>query len=328
MWRRLWPLIVGALGVLLVGWSAVGQQGTPRVERLAQVLVELWPEYDRPDMLVLYFIRLPSDTLLPAEVAVRIPARVGDPFAVAVRVSPDSPPINAAYTTEVEGEWQWVYITANALDVQLEYYDALERDGDTRRYTFIWPGGVAVDRFVVSVQQPATATMLTLDPPEDTREPGLEGLMHFVKEFGALGPQDQVQLTVEYVKPDDVLSVSKIQPPQPQATSAAAEAAAKVETQDSMFDFSGSWFTRWFPWFLGVAGLIMLAIAGWLFWRSPSSNVLLSQPERRRGRGLHFRAKPPADEESDEGDVRYCPQCGARARPGDRFCRMCGTPLR
>ncbi|RMF50517.1 MAG: zinc-ribbon domain-containing protein, partial [Anaerolineae bacterium] len=25
---------------------------------------------------------------------------------------------------------------------------------------------------------------------------------------------------------------------------------------------------------------------------------------------------------------RYCPQCGKRAAPADRFCRTCGTKLR
>ncbi|NPA26015.1 MAG: zinc ribbon domain-containing protein [Chloroflexi bacterium] len=323
MWRRLWPLAVGALGMLFVGWAASTPQEAQPVERLRQVLVELWPEYDRPEMLVLYFIRLPEDTLLPAEVALRIPARVGDPFAVAVRVSPDAPPINAAYTTKVEGEWQWVYITANALDVQLEYYDKLEREGDTRRYTFVWPGGVAVDRFVVSVQQPATATMLTLDPPEDTREPGVEGLMHFVKDFGALRAEDQIQLTVTYVKPDDVLSVEKINPPQMQATPAGGTAPAPAETGRG-FSLAEQ-FVRWGPWVLGGLGLFLLILAGWMFWRSQAEVVPKSSASRRRR--LRFKPKAPAGE-PEEAEARYCPQCGTRARPGDRFCRMCGTPLR
>ncbi|HHS97850.1 MAG TPA: zinc ribbon domain-containing protein [Chloroflexi bacterium] len=38
-------------------------------------------------------------------------------------------------------------------------------------------------------------------------------------------------------------------------------------------------------------------------------------------------ARPPAPTPS-EGPVNFCPQCGRRVGPDDRFCAGCGTPLR
>jgi len=37
---------------------------------------------------------------------------------------------------------------------------------------------------------------------------------------------------------------------------------------------------------------------------------------------------PAPREETTKRAVNFCPQCGQRAEPGDRFCSGCGTPLR
>ena len=52
--------------------------------RLAYLQVDLWPEYDRPEMLVILRASLAADVSLPVDVTFRIPAAVGDPNAVAV----------------------------------------------------------------------------------------------------------------------------------------------------------------------------------------------------------------------------------------------------
>ncbi len=36
----------------------------------------------------------------------------------------------------------------------------------------------------------------------------------------------------------------------------------------------------------------------------------------------------PGPVEEAELEIRYCPQCGRRVGPDDRFCAGCGTPLR
>ncbi len=41
--------------------------------------------------------------------------------------------------------------------------------------------------------------------------------------------------------------------------------------------------------------------------------------------GGEVEPSPPAVE---EGPVNFCPRCGRRVGPDDRFCAGCGTPLR
>lgn len=45
------------------------------------VQIDLWPEYDRPDMLVVYRFVLAADAQLPTELSLRIPAAAGTPNA-------------------------------------------------------------------------------------------------------------------------------------------------------------------------------------------------------------------------------------------------------
>jgi hypothetical protein len=35
----------------------------------------------------------------------------------------------------------------------------------------------------------------------------------------------------------------------------------------------------------------------------------------------------PRDDKPEAESLSYCPQCGLRVRPDDRFCSGCGTPL-
>ncbi|MEK6220761.1 MAG: hypothetical protein N2D54_00755, partial [Chloroflexota bacterium] len=49
----------------------------------SSVVVQLWPEYDRQEVLVIYSITLADDTQLPAQITVNIPIAAVVPTAVA-----------------------------------------------------------------------------------------------------------------------------------------------------------------------------------------------------------------------------------------------------
>ena len=64
--------------VILAGH--VQAQEEPTLESLE---IALWPEFDRPEVLVIYRGQLDADVALPALVEITLPARVGQPTAVA-----------------------------------------------------------------------------------------------------------------------------------------------------------------------------------------------------------------------------------------------------
>ena len=64
--------------ILLVGFFASTYDvGAQNDITFAGLEIDLWPEYDRPDMLVIYRITLDNSVKLPAQLTLRIPAAVG-----------------------------------------------------------------------------------------------------------------------------------------------------------------------------------------------------------------------------------------------------------
>lgn len=278
---------------------------------LASLEVDLWPEYDRPEMLVIYKVMLSPDVPLPADLTFRIPTRAGELNAVAER-QVDGQLYTVAHERMVQGDWAFVTMTATMPEVHLEYYDsALEKRGNQRSFEFVWPGDYAVETLILQVQQPAGARDLELTPGLGEGVLAGDGLRYYTAEVGSLEAGEDFRMLVEYDKPSDALSVElqnlPVQPSQPLDV----ETAGRVSVREAL------------PWVLGGLGLLLLASGVWWYVQLGREK----EPERRTRRRA-LRAEPALEGvEADEGAV-YCHQCGKRAGEGDRFCRACGTRLR
>jgi hypothetical protein len=287
------------LFVLLFSFQPAHAQGEPS---LSSVEVWIWPEYDRPEVLVIEYILVSPDTTLPVTMSFRIPAAAVEPHALAVGQTPASV-ADAAYTLKQTGEWINVRVRVTAPVIQLEYYDpSLSKNGRNREYIYQWPGDYAVENFHVKLQQPFDASAMQTEPslPDVSAVP--DGLTYHSGDFGALPAGLSFALTATYQKDSDDLSVSFI-PVEP-SVPVDENTAGRVSLQ------------TYLPWL--VAGFGVLMIAGGLYYYF--LGTARPRPSVRRRRRA-------ASEETDEGQT-YCPQCGTRARSGDRFCRTCGTRLR
>ncbi len=300
--------VVLALAVLILLFGPAAAQAQAGIT-FSRVTVKLWPEYDRPDMLVLYDFLLSPDSPLPAEVSVRIPAAAGGPYVVAVGASPATvSDQNVEYTVRAAGDWLEVIIRlpADGRAIRLEYYDpSLSRDGPTRRYRYEWPANEAVESLFVSFQLPVGATNLVLTPPLSSTRIGSDGLRYYEEEVGPLAAGETFTLSAVYQKQNSDLSISTLQ----------VQPAGPLDRRASG---SLSW-NALLPWLLGFLGLLLIVggLTGF-FYRQGGSR---RQPALRR-RGLRQPKEAGAEQPV------YCPQCGKRAQPGDRFCRACGTRLR
>jgi hypothetical protein len=271
--------------------------------QLDQLEIDLWPEYDQPSMLVIYQATLPENISLPVQLTFRIPAAAGSPNAVAVR-SPGEGLLNAPYDQQLQGEWIAVTFTATFPEIQLEYYDpGLAKEGPSRSYTFSWPGDYAVQSLSLQVQQPIGAENMQISPSLGSGSVQADGMTYYEETIGALDKGQTFTLSVSYQKASDSLSINafQVQPSQPLTT----DTAGRVK------------FADYLPWILGIAGILMVVGGGLWFWQSGKT-----QPPREKRRRKIISRPAPEEEVS-----RYCPQCGKRAQPGDRFCRACGTQL-
>jgi hypothetical protein len=276
---------------------------------LDSLRVQIWPEYDKPGVLVIYQMTLPANTIYPVTLSVRIPASAGEPFAVADR-QPDGQLYNLNYSTKVVDEWVVITFTTTSPEIRIEYYDPeLITDGAARHYSYIWAGDFAVNRFLVEVQQPAGATDMRISPslgPGTTHD---DNLVYYTQDIGAIPAGQNLSLTLDYNKTTDSLT----------AESLPVEPSAPIP-QSTVTNFNVS---AWLPWILGIlgAGLIIGGII-W-FWQSGKQ-----RPARKiRHRRSSASVIEPAQPSGKTGEAVYCSQCGKRASTGDLFCRSCGTKI-
>jgi hypothetical protein len=289
-------------------WGVQAQEG-PTLENLE---IALWPEFDRPEVLVIYRGLLSSDVSLPASIEIAVPARVGQPTAMAY-VDDAGQRFNQQYTTRVEGDRLIVAFELSTTAFQLEYYDALPIDAAGKRsYTYAYTADYDTAALNLEFQEPPTAQGFTLAPPADSVIVGGYGLNYHLLQAGALATGDTREWTLSYVKDNADLTAASVSV-QPEATVPPASASA-----------TGGDTTIWI--FL-VAFIVLIAVGTTGYWLGHRTQPV-SQPAQRHqkrrgsGRGDQVQRRPAVS------DVRFCHQCGAELRSDSIFCHKCGTSVR
>ena len=299
-------LILGLLLLVSGGLAPAGAQETPE---LAVLSIALWPEFDRSEMLVIYQGALAAETLLPAAVEVRSPARVGRPTAMAY-LSEAGERLNQQYTTRIEGETLVVSFQLAAPGFQLEYYDGLPVSAEGRReYALVYTADYAIGDLSVEFQVPPTAENLAVEPPEGTAQAGTDGLQYHRIDVGSMGAGETLAWTFRYDKDDDVLtSPAPSQPGQPAPQAAVPGGTGGGDGNSAVLTFV-------------VAFVALLAVGGAAFWLGRSTRP-------PAGNALSGRSGPGPASRRQVLDVAFCYKCGAELRPDAEYCQTCGAPVR
>lgn len=298
--RRLFGFLLLVIFVIPVVVQAQG------VTRFRTVGVEIWPEYDRPDVLVIYNLELAADTTLPANITLRLPGSVEKPYVVAV--GPTAATVtdqDIDYSYQTVEDWLEVSVTAEDVAIRIEYYDpGLAREGQVRSFYFTWPGDYTVEAFDILFKLPIDATDFQSDPVFTPLGVGADNLAYYGLNVGALEAGEMFTVNLDYQKTTDRLSNSDL----------------SVEpVEDFGSGISGFRISEIVPWILGVLGLVLIG-AGVIYF--------LSSRKGGRSRGTGRERHVPSRTDEGVAGTTYCYQCGRRAQPGDRFCRACGTRLR
>ncbi len=300
--------------ILISGFFASGfVQAADNPVKIGKLELNIWPEYDRPQTLVIFRITLSSDTHLPAQISLRIPRTAGTPYNVAIK-DLDGLLYDVEYTLVPEGDWNRIVFTTPSAELQVEYYDPdLSIDGTTRSLSYRWIGDYPIQDLTVVVQQPRGAYDLSINPSlgSGTINPD-DNLVYYKSSLGKLDTGIAFDLSLNYQKLDDSLS----------ATSISVKPAGQFPIQHTFVTQARSLINSILhDRGLGVTAILVL---GWLV-------LFMGALWLAGGRFFdRWKRKPKAVEEAKNGESappRYCPQCGKKAHPGDMFCRVCGHKL-
>lgn len=284
------------------------------VTQLSALAVELWPDYDRPSMLVLLTATLPEGTALPATLTFPLPAGA-EVHAVASFNEVGALMSDVDYTVENER----LTLTTPSNRFRVEYYAPYETEGNDYSYTFDWISDLAIEQATVVVQQPVAATDFRLSPAAASVAERGDGLTYHTLPPRAVAAGEPFTVNVAYTMEAPALSA----PPQ----SPVDESAISTPTQEA----SGATSIGIDPiWLLVGAGALALAGGAWYLGQRQGRTAA----RHRKPQPTRPDKKKPAPGNSSTattlvaGQTRYCHSCGRQAQPGDTFCRNCGTQLK
>lgn len=284
-------VILAAVPALAPAAAPPGSGTARENPRFASLEVDIWPEYDRrAAVLVILKGELAPQVVLPATVSLRIPAS-SNPTAVAYATAPGSGLFNLEHE-RISGDANTTlrFRTSHRI-VHVEFYDRLAPDDLYRRFTYVWPGDLAVDQLAVRLQEPAGASNILVKPELGAAVRGPDGLLYRSSEPVTVAAGKRLPIEVAYMKTDprttsEILGLK---------TPAAGPAPGTG---------SGIALPAWLL-VVAVSAALMIGAAIVLLWWRVRSKLPSAPPQ---GAG-------------------FCPKCGSPRRPEDRFCPKCGAPL-
>jgi hypothetical protein len=314
-----WFIACIVMLTLATPWTRVLAQTPLEIERLQ---VDIWPEYDKPDALIIYRMTIAASSTLPAQVSLRIPKAAGVPYNVAMK-DVDGILYNLKYDQAVDGNWTRINFTAAAAEIQLEYYDpGVNKTGNARQFQFNWPGDYRVRNMFLRIQNPVNATDMHLTTSSLKMDSGAvldDGLTYYTVPIdGVVEAGTTFNVQFNYNKPDSILTSSQA-PVQPVRTVTGGAPLSSGLPDPNNVMYIG----------LGIGGALILIGLVWYLNQRRVATASASNYNRRRhtSNAAPARVRQTSSKTPVSTETVYCRQCGKRAGPTDTFCRACGSKL-
>lgn len=326
---KTWKLLQAAVLLLslfgVIGATVAAQSAPIELKSLE---VELWPEFDRPETLVIYRAELAPTVALPAEVTFRLPGSVESMHVVAVEregvlveVSPD--------TIQLQRENNMLLLTFSTPvpRIQFEYYDPslLTKQGAERQLKFEGIASYPAEKATFQVQEPAQAEAFTLTPPPSSTFVGGDGLTYRVVEVAALALNETFTLTANYSRSSDTLSAQNLAGPPAEH---AADLPVAPETPATQ-PLANENLTLGYV-LIGVGVALLLGVAGYWWWSKKTAPAKI-RPAARRPKRTAKRVEasaPVVSPATFSPTSKFCYRCGTALRDDANFCHVCGAERR
>ncbi len=276
--------------------------------RLASVSISVWPEYDRPSVLVILNGTFADKGNLPREVSVLVPAKAE--VIVTTYVNPDGrqAPEQVSRSTDTGDGFKRVTFTSATAEFWVEYYDDILRGSPDKTMDLNFKLPAPADQVAIEIQQPARATNFSTTPstPPSRVDPN-DGLTYYTLQFNNIAVGQNLNAQVKYTRTETRLTKDIL------VSSSSSNPAAAVPEQPSV----------WQNAFLIAAAVILglVAVFGIFILRQRKP-----VPARQASRPVAKKARRPQTENGTA--TTFCTQCGRALRAEDNFCPRCGNKRR
>jgi hypothetical protein len=260
--------------------------------------IEIWPDYDKPSVLVLLTGTLPGDTRLPASVTLPLPeaARLN---AVA-RIDRKDGNMKDDILSSTDPSGRLTFITPD-LRFRVEYYLPYTVNKTQRSFDYTWLAAVSVNNFKLRVQRPSSASTLYTEPATPNVVKSGDGFDYHTFPVRAVPAGQSFSLRVDYKMTNAQLSATSMPPPNTNTQTPVLPAASSTGPG-----------INWALAAVVSGGLIIIVAVIWqIASRRPSPKI----------------RKPIDSRVEKQSRAKFCRNCGEPIDEDDRFCRGCGSKL-
>ncbi|MEE9167434.1 MAG: zinc ribbon domain-containing protein [Candidatus Neomarinimicrobiota bacterium] len=277
---------------LLSNIALFASDGSP----FGEFVVGIWPEYDRPGILVIYTGTIKSD-YLPLEFETLVPDEVDRALAVGQSYTEDN--LQPVAVEERSGR-KWVTATLVRETFQLEFYYNPFGAGELRKGELEISLNHPLDAYHIAVQHPLAAEEFLLSDEDAQTFRDEHGLTYSRVHLLSLSQGKRKTVSFSYRNPNDELSIALLQKILDTSPGGATASSSSVTGGIPLLRYR---LPTYQP--LAVVGVLSVII-GYIFWRSNQHH-------------------PSARKEKAAGN--FCPRCGATLAKEDSYCSGCGKQL-
>jgi hypothetical protein len=177
---------------------------------LESLKVSIWPEYDRPGVLVLYEARVSAEAETPAVLRLPLPDMVDAPHAVAALYPDGQLDDNVEWHIVQDGVRTFLDVETPTTGVWVEFYSALDVQEAIRSFDILIPGGIEIADMTLEVMHPVGARDIKTVPAGKVQE-AANGLMFTYVDLGARSASAEQEISLSYSKLSSTLLSDQLQ---------------------------------------------------------------------------------------------------------------------
>jgi len=262
-----------------------------------EFVFSLWPEYDRPGILVIISGKV-NDGHLPKILEFRVP---GETEKVLTTGIIDTLGTLKSVPIENRGPEKWVSLNLTNSNFHIEFYYNPFTDDHVRQVTYDLQFGHAIPKYMFAIQKPIMAENYTLPESDMESFQDQHGITFYRKLMPPLPANELYQVVFSYENHTGETSIDQLR--KMMADQGPGGGMPGMPPLASLADKRHR-----MPLIEPLVTLALVAVViGFLFYR------------QKRGESV--------PQKSDSIKGRFCPKCGQTIKPDDKFCANCGTKL-
>jgi hypothetical protein len=309
MKKTILPIFIFALFSLFFASSARAQLPATNIETL---ILDIWPDYDDPSVLVLMTGTLPSDTPLPATIT--IPLAAGAEINAVARITNDNQMLDDIVFT---AENDTLTLTTPDPRFRVEYYAPYEKIGNLHTFSFDWLADIPVEGLLAAVQQPTGAANMVVTPENaNVVTDTTDGFTYYTFPPDEIPAGESFNISFNYDMPAPQLSVENLPSSSSGVTNTTNTPSTNTNSSSPSFLESVN-----LAYVVGLIGIVLLAVV--ITWQVATRKT---QPAASKSRKRQSKRKTSAAKPT--GKAQFCHQCGSKLIGKEKFCRECGTAVK